>query len=63
MSFGEHVGEAMQPVADDLQSAVIPDVGHFLAEEAPDDLLTLLTPFLAPYREVDGLAVGAASRD
>jgi hypothetical protein len=24
--------------------------GHWVAEEAPDDLLAALTPFLAPYR-------------
>ena len=34
-SFGEHVGEALQAVADDVQSVVIPGVGHFVAEEAP----------------------------
>ena len=50
MSFGGHVGEAMSLVADDVQSAVIPDTGHFLAEESPDELLTVLAPFLAPYR-------------
>jgi pimeloyl-ACP methyl ester carboxylesterase len=50
MSFGAHVGEAMQLVADDVQSVVIPDTGHFLAEESPDELLAALTPFLAPYR-------------
>ena len=63
MSFGEHVGEAVQPVADDMQSAVIPDVGHFLAEEAPAELLAVLTPFLAPHREAAaGLPVGAGSQ-
>ena len=51
MSFGDHVGEALQPVADDLQSVVIPDTGHFLAEESPEELLAALTPFLAPHRE------------
>ena len=50
-SFGEHVGDAMKLVADDVQSVVIPDTGHFLAEESPDELLAALTPFLAPYRE------------
>jgi pimeloyl-ACP methyl ester carboxylesterase len=49
-SFGEHVGEAVGLVADDVQSVVIPDTGHFLAEESPDQLLAALTPFLAPYR-------------
>jgi pimeloyl-ACP methyl ester carboxylesterase len=53
-SFGEHVGDAMRLVADDVQSVVIPDTGHFVAEEAPDEMLAALTEFLAPYR--DGLA-------
>ena len=50
-SFGEHVGDAVQVVADDVQSLVIPDCGHFVAEEAPDELLAALTAFLAPYRD------------
>jgi pimeloyl-ACP methyl ester carboxylesterase len=50
-SFGENVGHAVQAVADDVQSVVIPDTGHFLAEESPDELLAALTPFLAPYRD------------
>ena len=54
-SFGDHVGEALQLVADDVQSVVIPDTGHFVAEEAPDEMLAALTAFLAPYR--DGSAV------
>ena len=32
-------------------SVVIPGTGHWLAEEAPDQLLGALTPFLAPYRD------------
>ena len=50
-SFGENVGNAVQVVADDVQSVVIPGTGHFLAEEAPDELLMALTAFLAPYRD------------
>jgi pimeloyl-ACP methyl ester carboxylesterase len=50
-SFGGHVGDAMKLVADDVQAVVIPDTGHFLAEESPDELLAALTPFLAPYRD------------
>ena len=49
-SFGEHVGEAVQVVADDVQSVVISGAGHFVAEEAPDEMLAALTAFLAPYR-------------
>jgi pimeloyl-ACP methyl ester carboxylesterase len=50
-SFGENVGTAVQAVADDVQSVVIPGTGHFLAEESPDELLAELTAFLAPYRD------------
>jgi pimeloyl-ACP methyl ester carboxylesterase len=48
-SFGENVGNAMKLVADDVHSVVIPDTGHFLAEESPDELLAALTPFMTPY--------------
>ena len=57
-SFGEHVGEGVQAVADDVQSVVIPGTGHFLAEESPDELLAALTAFLAPYG--DGAAAANA---
>ncbi|MFE9692456.1 alpha/beta fold hydrolase [Micromonospora sp. NPDC005806] len=57
-SSGDQVGEAMKLLADDVQTAVIPNSGHFVAEEAPDAMLAALTAFLAPYREV--AAVGAA---
>jgi pimeloyl-ACP methyl ester carboxylesterase len=50
-SFGDHVGGAVKAVADDVQSVVIPGAGHFVAEEAPDEMLAALTAFLAPYRE------------
>jgi pimeloyl-ACP methyl ester carboxylesterase len=50
-SFGEHVGDAMNLVADDVQSVVIPGTGHFVAEESPDEMLAALTAFLAPYRD------------
>jgi hypothetical protein len=38
-------------VADDVEGVVIPDAGHFVAEEAPGEMLAALTRFLAPYRE------------
>jgi pimeloyl-ACP methyl ester carboxylesterase len=50
-SYGEHVGEAMTLVADDVQSVVIPGTGHWVAEDAPDEMRAALTAFLAPYRE------------
>lgn len=50
-SFGENVGNAVQAVADDVQSVVIPGTGHFVAEEAPEELQEALTVFLASYRD------------
>ena len=49
-SSGETVGKTMQLVADDVQTLVIPGSGHWVAEQAPGDLLAALTTFLAPYR-------------
>jgi len=49
-SSGEGVGNTMRLVASDVQSEVLPGSGHWVAEEAPDELLAALTPFLAPYR-------------
>jgi len=46
-SYGGHVGDAMKHLADDVQSAVIPGAGHWVAEEAPDEMLAALTAFLA----------------
>jgi len=50
-SFGDHVAGAMKLVADDVEGLVIPDAGHFVAEEAPGEMLAALTRFLAPYRD------------
>jgi pimeloyl-ACP methyl ester carboxylesterase len=58
-SFGDHVADAMKPVADDVQGVVIADAGHFLAEESPDELLAALTTFMAPYRESRSVAATA----
>jgi len=41
----------MKLVANDVQGLVIPGAGHFLAEEAPEQMLAALTKFLAPYRD------------
>lgn len=49
-SSGEGVARTMKLVADNVQTAVIPGSGHWVAEEAPDALLAALAPFLAPYR-------------
>ena len=50
-SYGAHVGEVMTALADDVQSAVIAGAGHWVAEQAPEELLAALTAFLAPYAE------------
>jgi pimeloyl-ACP methyl ester carboxylesterase len=50
-SYGGHVAEAMTPLADNVQPAVIAGAGHWVAEEAPDEMLAALTAFLAPYRD------------
>jgi pimeloyl-ACP methyl ester carboxylesterase len=39
----------MANAADDVQTVVIPNAGHWIAEQAPDQVLAALTGFLAPY--------------
>ena len=53
-SSGEGVGNTMKLAADDVQTLVIPGCGHWVAEQAPDQLLAALTTFLAPYRDGPG---------
>ena len=50
-SSGEGVGNTMKLAADDVQTLVIPGCGHWVAEQAPEELLAALTAFLAPYRD------------
>jgi pimeloyl-ACP methyl ester carboxylesterase len=47
-SYGDHVEHAMHALAEDVQGLVIPGAGHWVAEEAPEQLLAALTGFLAP---------------
>jgi pimeloyl-ACP methyl ester carboxylesterase len=47
-SGGEGVGNTMKLVADDVQTVVLPGAGHWVAEQAPQELLAVLTAFLAP---------------
>ncbi|MGI5139902.1 MULTISPECIES: alpha/beta fold hydrolase [unclassified Streptomyces] len=49
-SIGEGAAITMRAVTDDVQSLVIPGCGHWVAEEAPEEMLGALTTFLAPYR-------------
>jgi pimeloyl-ACP methyl ester carboxylesterase len=60
-SWGEHVGEAMKLLADDVESVVIPGTGHWVAEEAPNEMQAALTAFLAPYRDAAHAPKGAAA--
>jgi pimeloyl-ACP methyl ester carboxylesterase len=50
-SGGENAANSMKLVADDVQSQVIPGAGHWIAEQAPDEVLAAITAFLAPYRD------------
>jgi pimeloyl-ACP methyl ester carboxylesterase len=59
-SWGELAGQGIEPAANDVQTVVIPGVGHWVAEQAPEEMLAALTAFLGPYRDAAGAA--AASR-
>ena len=50
-SVGAMAGDTMKLTADDVETLVIPGIGHWLAEQAPDAIVAALTAFLAPYRE------------
>ena len=50
-SGGENAANAMKIIADDVQAVVLRGSGHWVAEQAPGELLEALTEFLAPYRE------------
>jgi pimeloyl-ACP methyl ester carboxylesterase len=50
-SYAGHVGEMMRPLAENVQSVVIPGTGHWIAEDAPEAMLAALTPFFASYRD------------
>ena len=50
-SSGDMVGATMQLVADNVQTVVVAGAGHWVAEQAPEELLAALTTFLAPYRD------------
>jgi pimeloyl-ACP methyl ester carboxylesterase len=50
-SSGAMVEDTMRLVADDVHGHVFPGIGHWLAEQAPDEMVAALTEFLAPYRD------------
>jgi pimeloyl-ACP methyl ester carboxylesterase len=62
-ALGQGVIDTMKLVADDVQGVIIPGSGHWLAEQAPEQLAAALTPFLAPYRDAASgvAAIGAGS--
>ena len=49
-SWGGAAAGGIAPAATDVESLTVPDAGHWLAEQAPDDMLAALDDFLAPYR-------------
>ena len=49
-SWGDHVGDGMKATAADVKSAVVSGAGHWVAEQAPEELLEVLGDFLTPYR-------------
>jgi pimeloyl-ACP methyl ester carboxylesterase len=51
------VEATMKLVADDVQGVVLSGAAHWVAEQAPEELLAAVTEFLAPYR--DGALVPA----
>ena len=59
-SSGAGVGNTMKLVAEDVQTVVLADSGHWVAEQAPEELLAALTAFLAPYRAAHARPQGAA---
>jgi pimeloyl-ACP methyl ester carboxylesterase len=50
-SSGEMVRETMRLAADDVQSIIFPECGHWLAEQVPDGMVAALSEFLAPHRD------------
>ena len=46
LSSGKNVSTVMMAVATDVEEVIIPGAGHWVAEEAPDQILAALTAFL-----------------
>lgn len=49
-NLGTGPADTMKLAADNVQTLVIPGVGHWVAEQAPDQVAAALASFLAPYR-------------
>jgi len=50
-SLAEQTALSLAGLANEVQTAVIAGAGHFIAEEAPDEVVAALTAFLSPYRD------------
>jgi hypothetical protein len=50
-SVGAMAAERVKLVADDVLTLVLPGIGHWLAEQAPEQLVATLTEFFARYRD------------
>ena len=50
-SLRDQVAATMKLAADDVQALIIPGCAHWVPEEAPEETLTALTSFLAPYHD------------
>jgi pimeloyl-ACP methyl ester carboxylesterase len=61
-SSGDMVGDSMKLVADDVQSMVLAGAAHWVAEQAPEELLAAVTAFLAPYRDTAAAARGPSQQ-
>ena len=61
-SYGGLVGHAMEALAEDVEGLVVEGAGHWLAEEAPEQLLAAFERFFEPYRvaAVTGAGAGPA---
>jgi pimeloyl-ACP methyl ester carboxylesterase len=59
------VEATMKLVADDVQGVVLAGAAHWVAEQAPEELLAALTEFLASYRDSSPrvAAVGSTTVD
>jgi pimeloyl-ACP methyl ester carboxylesterase len=60
-SSGEGPGMTMKLAADNVQTLVLAGCGHWVAEQAPEQLLAALTAFLAPYRDAAAAAHNPSS--
>jgi pimeloyl-ACP methyl ester carboxylesterase len=49
-SQGAKAADILKPTADNVQTLVVPDTGHWLAEQAPDQMVMALNTFLTGYR-------------